>query len=91
MTVEERIEQTKKWFAELKSIESDMKCANEWRDAAFDMNDFVEYHNAVIKLLKLEKESILIRRRLAECWYNVDIERRWKSIVAELEARNRKW
>lgn len=87
MTLQERITQTKKWFTDLESIEKDMKRAKEWRDMAFDMNDFCEYHHAVTLLLQLEKQSILIRCWLAAYWYNDDTEARWQEIETELKNR----
>ena len=84
MTLQERIKLTKKWFSELESIEKDVGRIKEWRDMAFDMNDFIEYNCAVTKLLKLERQSILVRHWLATFWYNDDTEKRWQEIEKEL-------
>lgn len=84
MTLQERIEQTKKWVADLESIEKDMKRMEEWRDMAFDMNDFMEYHKAVTRLLELEKRSIFKRCCLANYWFSKEDEQRCKEIQTEL-------
>ena len=87
MTLQERITQTKKWFTDLEAVEKDMEKIREWRDMAFDMNDFMEYHKAVTRLLYLEKRSIFMRCCLANYWFNKEDEKRCREIEKYLNAK----